>query len=716
MEDNYEEKSKKVKLHAFFICLCFFIFGSIIGTFFFFLYPNDILCDYTNNKYLCNEKICNKGFFGLDCLECKICVNGICDGSGTKKGTGKCVCNEGWSGKLCNDCDKGFYGSNCSKCDNCKNGLCDGSNTKFGTGKCKCFQPYIGDNCDNCLDNYYGVNCSKKCTNLLCLNSKCNDDGTCKECQNGYEGINCNKCNKFYISVNNKCILNTNLTEICKLPEYGYSITDTKFGECQECPKDNNGLICSGNGNCNGIGTVFGDGSCNCNGNFTGKICQYQGNSVNINLCQKSCNNNGLCLLYNNEYSCSCFNNYTGVKCNDCSVGYIKENSKCIKCYRGSTYFGQYCQKCSCDNGLCDDGIFGIGTCTCFPGFIGTNCDKCLDNYYGNNCIKCSECNNKGICHDGKLGNGECICNFGYTGNNCNECSNGFIKNNLYCDECPGSYGGKQNECFGNGVCFVKNNQANCRCKEGFKGRSCSELVIGNCSNYDYCNFNGECIDNECYCKNNLYGDYCNETYKSYLMKTNSSVYFFSSEPYDVVKNDIEKIEKNSSMNTGDALGISIISVFLFIGCFVGTAWFIKNKPNPIKNYATRLTASKKIELTPEELKYSTINPILNISDSNNIFIKSMKNITIATEKDHDHEFEDAIKYYNLGIDQIMNYMKQIPNANERFQIAKKINIYLERVKYLNSIIQNRELINEIQSSPLAPVVNEKKIEKNSNK
>ena len=83
MEDNYEKQNKKVKLHAFFICLFFFIIGSIIGTFFLFLYPKNILCNVTTNKYLCNNKKCNDGFFGPDCLECKICINGYCDGSGT---------------------------------------------------------------------------------------------------------------------------------------------------------------------------------------------------------------------------------------------------------------------------------------------------------------------------------------------------------------------------------------------------------------------------------------------------------------------------------------------------------------------------------------------------------------------------------------------------------------------------------------------------------
>ena len=706
MEYSYEKENKKVRLHSLFICLFFFIIGSIIGTFFLFLYPKNILCNVTTNKYLCNNKKCNYGFFGPDCLECKLCFNGYCHGSGTNEGTGKCICNEGWTGKLCDNCNVGFYGKNCSKCNNCKNGLCDGSNTRSGTGKCNCFNPYIGNNCSKCLDNYYGKNCSKKCSNVLCLDGKCNNDGSCKKCSIGYHGDNCDKCDKLYKSINNKCIINTNLTEICNLPEYGYSITDNKYGDCKLCPKDNYGLICSNNGNCNGIGTVFGDGKCDCFGNYTGNLCQYNGLLVNVTLCKNSCSKNGNCLLHDNKYNCNCKDNYTGIDCNVCKIGFIKNKfNKCSRCEIGSNHFGKYCQKCNCLNGICNDGYKGNGTCSCYNGFTGYNCDNCIDNYFGSNCSICPNCNNKGICIDGKLGNGKCICNFGYSGDNCDKCSKGFIKNNYHCEECPGSYGGKQKECFGNGKCVIISNKIECICNLGYQGRSCSEKITGNCSNYNYCNFNGKCIDNECYCKNNLYGDYCNETYKSYFMKRNSSNYY-SHEPYSIIKNDLEKNEKKSNINTGDALGISILSVFLFIGCFVGSGWYIKYRPNPIKNYATNLTASKKIELTAEEKKYCVINPIFNINEKDSpIFSKAMKNIILAVEKDNEHYFDEAIKYYNLGIDQLMIFLKQELNANMRFQLAKKIDIYLKRIVYLKNILENQELINEIRKAPLPPIL-----------
>jgi hypothetical protein len=706
MIEDYDEKNKKTKIYSISICFCVFIAGSIISSFFFFLHPNNVLCDYTNNEYLCNKKVCNKGFFGENCLECKICQNGYCDGSGTNSGTGKCICDKGWSGKLCDNCDKGFYGKNCTKCDDCFNGFCNGSNTIFGDGKCICYQPYVGKNCNNCLDNYYGTNCSYKCTNSFCKNSKCNEDGTCKECIIGYEGRNCDQCNKFYKKINNKCILNTNLSEICQLPDYGLSISDNKYGMCLSCPKNNYGLVCSNHGYCNGKGTVFGDGKCNCFNNYTGSLCDNHGMEVSKEMCNNSCSNNGVCLKYNNKYSCNCKKNYTGIDCNHCLVGYVKnKENKCYRCEQGSGYYGKYCQKCDCKNGICNDGFLGDGSCNCYNGFTGSNCDICKNNFYGYNCTKCSDCNNKGICVDGKSGDGRCICNFGYAGKYCDNCINGFIKNNYHCEECPGSYGGSQKECFGNGKCVIQNNKIKCLCNFGFSGKSCSEKIKSNCSDYDYCNFNGDCIDNECYCRNNLYGDYCNETYISYLKKYNKSN-FYATESYIVEESKIENSKSKQKIDSGNAIGISILSVFLFIGCIVGSGFYIKYRPNPIRRFSTSLTASRKIELTEDEKKYCTNNPILKIDDKNNKFLaKSINNLRIAVEKDNDHYFEEAIKHYDIGIDNLVHYLKTVVNSNDRFQIAKRVDIYLKRVNYLKRVIQNKELINEIQKAPLAPVI-----------
>lgn len=83
-------------------------------------------------KYLCIDKLevcCPNFHFGSKCTPCqgypdKICSNnGKCKGSGTRKGNGECLCNEGYSGKQCFECAARYFASYkddskilCSKC------------------------------------------------------------------------------------------------------------------------------------------------------------------------------------------------------------------------------------------------------------------------------------------------------------------------------------------------------------------------------------------------------------------------------------------------------------------------------------------------------------------------------------------------------------------------------------------------------------------------
>jgi len=159
------------------------------------------------------------------------------------------------------------------------------------------------------------------------------------------------------------------------------------------------------------------------------------------------------------------------------------------------------------------------------------------------------------------------------------------------------------------------------------------------------------------------------------------------------------------------ALAISAISVFAFIGCVFGTFWYIKYKPNPIKNFVTSATASKSIKLTKEEIELSQINPVMKLYDKehNIMMAEAIKNITQAIEKDNAHYFDEALILYNKGIDIFMAYMKISPNANERFKLAKKIDMYIKRAKYLQDRVNNKDLLNiAIEIAPVAPLVEKK--------
>ena len=150
-------------------------------------------------------------------------------------------------------------------------------------------------------------------------------------------------------------------------------------------------------------------------------------------------------------------------------------------------------------------------------------------------------------------------------------------------------------------------------------------------------------------------------------------------------------------MDTGEALAISITIVFIFLGCIVSSAWYIKYKQNPIKRMATNMTKSEPIKLTQEELELFQINPIVEAED-NNLFLSAIKTIQLAVDKDSCHYYPEALKLYNTGIDQLMKYMKFLQNNTTRFELAKKIDIYIKRAKFLQTHINDKS-----QKLPLTP-------------
>ena len=170
--------------------------------------------------------------------------------------------------------------------------------------------------------------------------------------------------------------------------------------------------------------------------------------------------------------------------------------------------------------------------------------------------------------------------------------------------------------------------------------------------------------------------------------------------------NDIER----SGSDVGAALAFSIACVFVFIGCILSCGWYIKYKPNPIKNIITRASASKPIRLTKEEIEISQINPIMKSLGENHksLLANAIKNITCATEKDKDHYFPEALELYNKGIDQLLSYMKRSNNANERFQMAKKVDMYVKRATYLQTVISNNALICCTDKTPVRPLIEKK--------
>lgn len=80
-------------------------------------------------SWLCIRKLrrcCLPGRFGENCdQKCpgfpeNVCSgNGECEGAGTRKGSGKCICNKGAEGAECEQCSKNFtmVDGKCMECD-----------------------------------------------------------------------------------------------------------------------------------------------------------------------------------------------------------------------------------------------------------------------------------------------------------------------------------------------------------------------------------------------------------------------------------------------------------------------------------------------------------------------------------------------------------------------------------------------------------------------
>lgn len=101
--------------------------------------------------------------------------------------------------KLC--CPEGKFGPKCQACPSaCNNhGLCDGAGTRSGTGKCSCDPGYRGVDCDKCEEDYFRISTSDHFTCRRC-------DSACKSCY-GPGRTNCTECRSgYYIHETNGCI------------------------------------------------------------------------------------------------------------------------------------------------------------------------------------------------------------------------------------------------------------------------------------------------------------------------------------------------------------------------------------------------------------------------------------------------------------------------------------------------------------------------------
>lgn len=146
--------------------------------------------------------------------------------------------------KIC--CPRNKFGSTCQPCpsDCNQHGACDGSGTRSGSGKCICNEGYEGDQCESCTDNHFMIATSDG--QFTCR--KC--DPACIGCY-GFGPLNCTNCRPGYKKSENKgCIdidectegINGNgKTDICK--DNSYCVNTDGSYRCTDCHVSCSGCV-----------------------------------------------------------------------------------------------------------------------------------------------------------------------------------------------------------------------------------------------------------------------------------------------------------------------------------------------------------------------------------------------------------------------------------------------------------------------------------------
>ncbi|XP_028679907.1 protein disulfide isomerase Creld1 isoform X2 [Erpetoichthys calabaricus] len=174
--------------------------------------------------WLCIDTVrvcCPPGTFGPECAACPgdpsmVCGGlGTCDGEGTRSGSGRCLCNNGYSGPLCQDCAIGYFrGSSsnqtqhsvctacyhaCSRCIGPKEDQCLACKKGWQIHNHKCIDV------DEC-----GTELGRCPANTFCLNTEGSYE--CRGCDKACVGCmgsgpsRCKKCSKGYKMVGAKCL------------------------------------------------------------------------------------------------------------------------------------------------------------------------------------------------------------------------------------------------------------------------------------------------------------------------------------------------------------------------------------------------------------------------------------------------------------------------------------------------------------------------------
>ncbi|CUF71996.1 Hypothetical protein, putative, partial [Bodo saltans] len=322
--------------------------------------------------------------------------------------------------------------------------------------------------------------------------------GAAANCPLGENGLLC--------SGRGECGAFTGLCTCVRSATEGYwggadcSICDARFngsaGCLLACPLDANNVVCSNRGPCE-------EGLCWCGANWSATACDG-GDCPGSG---SACSGHGVCDSVLG--ACRCTDPFAGADCNSCVAGL--SGPHCNLTCPTSAADGSVCG----GRGACFDGV-----CYCLPAFCGPACDLvvgiddcavcALPGLYGADCTDvcpggsaATPCTGHGTCSGGRAGTGQCLCSVGYGSADCS----------VACGlDASGAL------CAGRGTCSAVSGQ--CQCPRFYAGPSCSIA----CPGYDpadssalVCSGHGSCDEGaagsgRCFCAAGYNGASCNTT------------------------------------------------------------------------------------------------------------------------------------------------------------------------------------------------------------
>ena len=608
----------------------------------------------------------SSGYFGNQ-FTCQKCPGtkyaGIgegCSGHGACTSTGVCQCSQGFDGKGCQSCKPGYYGSSCSPCPNCgSHGECAGSGTAQGSGKCVCHYGYYGSACDQCDWGYVmgGNGICHKCPEHL--GSSCNfPSGVCAfdtpsnaskcRCESNFVGANCASLNPDH-NCGSKCGANG----------------ECKKGKCY-CSKGFKGLFCN---------VTDGRPMCSKDSDCSG-TCEVCSETEGVCVLKDLCCGNGIFMK-----GCHCKPGFAGDMC---------ESKKSVVTYQWVTGEFEKCkQACGPKN---DSSRFKTRQVQCYRFTSDGRRDQvvlpsmCTEKRPDDQ-VPCNQfvCNSNVALVDLTLDMNFELTRF--------PISNGELTFVDFLKEDIQKHGGAISKSdieilnLRKGSVKVKLTISNSNPEQAaaalkqltsdaddmYKNRK-SMTVLGNARSIEF---------------------------KVLAAKKEKDYVHEWAADSDLPSGIAPEKEKNANIRTGEAAAISISAVFIFVGCVAGGACFLKGKwaAEAMKRLATGATASKgvaDVQLTKVE-KSVMENPLfsqLASGAADNLLAAAVSTLQRAIQEDEKHNFEAALPLYKKANEQFLKAMKAESDQDARFALAKRVDSYVKREQYLNTLLENQKVIN----------------------